>query len=202
MRRRLVQVGTKALVLLAFSAYDCSASRAVRAQGTPAAQSQIGMRERTIRSLELGATSSRREPEEVLAEVNEDLSRLKKLSEDISTYGSATDPTLTYNSIVADVTEIKKRAMRLRTDLALPKEENKDKGTSFKEAEKGELQPGLAALKTLIGSFLHNPIFVDAGIPDVRLAAKAKRDLDEIIVLSDKLRKNADRRSKTGGKNQ
>jgi hypothetical protein len=58
----------------------------------------------------------------------------------------------------------------------------------------------LLALNKLLDGFLHNPIFSDAGEIDLQLAAKARRDLEDITVLSEKLRKNADKRSKTSGK--
>ena len=116
---------------------------------------------------------------------------------DISTHAAATNERLNYNSIIENVAEVKKRSSRLRTNLALPEEGNKDKGADFKDAEKAELQPGLAALNKLLDSFLHNPIFKATGAIDQQLAAKARGDLEDIIVLSEKLRKNADKRSKT-----
>jgi len=61
-------------------------------------------------------------------------------------------------------------------------------------------RPALSTLNQLLESFLHNPIFSDTGEIDLELAARARRDLDSIVVLSEKVRKNAEKRSKTSSK--
>lgn len=142
-----------------------------------------------------------RDPQEVMAEVNEDMGRLKALNAGLAPQLTATAQQLNYKSITEGMAEIKKRSTRLRTDLiVLPAVEKDEKRLDLKAAENGPLQPGLATLNKLIDSFLHNPIFSDAGAIDQQLAAKARRDLDDIILLSDKLRKNADKLSKANGK--
>jgi hypothetical protein len=198
MRLQLATHAARAFVLLALS----STAAAIQPQNPVQRQVTQVERETTARENEATAPTRKRDPNEVLAEVNEDLIQLKGLNDGISTHAAATDQPLNYNSIVANVTEIKKRSSRLKANLALPQDENKAKGADFKEAEKGELQPALVTLNKLIDSFLHNPIFSDAGSIDMQLAAKARRDLEDIIVLSDKVRKNADKRSKTSGKTQ
>jgi hypothetical protein len=192
----------KALFLFAITAaFVCAGGSSHRIFGTQGEKRDLTVRERQLGQLEREKTR-KRDPQEVMAEVNEDLTHLKALSGGISTHAAATDQPLNYHSIVENVTEIKKRSTRLRTDLALPQAEKDEKHDSFKDAEKGELQPALAALNKLLDSFLHNPIFSDAGAIDMQLAAKAGRDLDDIIVLSEKLRKNSDKRSKAIGKTQ
>lgn len=183
-------------LVIAVGASICIAANATHGQAGPR-QIKLSERENSARE---NQTSTSRDPRKVLAEVNEDLRQLKALSGGISTQATVTDQALNYHSIVENVTEIRNRCRRLSTDLALPHDEKKDKGEDFKDAEKGELQPALAALNKLLESFLHNPIFSDAGAIDIQLAAKARRDLDDIIELSEKLRKNADKRSKTIGK--
>jgi hypothetical protein len=194
----------KALFLFAIAAvFVCAGGSSHRVFGVllQGRGRDLTVRERRITALEI-ERNRQREPQEVMAEVNEDLIQLKALSGGISAHAAATNQPLKYHSIVENVTEIKKRSTRLRTDLALPQAEKDEKRETFKDAEKGELQPALTALNNLLDSFLHNPIFSDAGAVDLQLAAKARRDLDDIIVLSDKVRKNADKLSKTSGKTQ
>jgi hypothetical protein len=191
---------TRLFLAISVVASVCGAANVTHGQSAPAQVKQVE-RETSARENEATAPTRKRDPNEVLAEVNEDLLKLKELNDGISTHAAATNQTLNYKSIVENVTETKKRSTRLKTNLALPQDE-KNKSGDFKDAEKGELQPGLAALNKLIDTFLHNPIFSDAGGIDMQLAAKARRDLEDIIVLSDKLRKNADKRSKTSGKTQ
>jgi hypothetical protein len=199
LQENIVSASLRPLFLtIVFGVSICAAANAALGQAAPR---QVTLSERENSARENQATT-RRDPKEVLAQVNEDLRQLKALSGGISTHAALTDQPLNYHSIVENVTEIRKRSKRLSTDLALPHEEKKDKGEDFKDAEQGELRPGLAALNKLLDSFLRNPIFSDAGPIDVQLAAKARRDLDDIIVLSEKLRKNADKRSKTNGKTQ
>jgi hypothetical protein len=140
-----------------------------------------------------------RKPEEILAEVNEDMTRLKMLNQAISAHAAAPDQSLDYKSIRADLKEVKKRATRLGNDLALAQANKEDKRQFGKDLDKGALQPALLDLNKLLDSFLTNPIFSDTGAIDLQLAAKARRDLDDAIVLSDKLQKSAEKRSKAGG---
>lgn len=62
------------------------------------------------------------------------------------------------------------------------------------------LQPSLSVLNGLLDSFLHNPVFTDTGAVDLQLAAKARQDLEDIIVVSEKVRKTAEKLNKSSGK--
>lgn len=192
-----------ALVVIALAA---SAGISVYPQGanrdSPPVQKMTSMRETELSTSEHGPAPKKRDPQEVMAEVNDDLKQLQVLTASISTHAAATAQALNYQSILADVAEVKKRSTRLRTDLALPQAEKDEKRNNFKDAEKGELQPALAELNQLLESFLHNPVFSDAGAVDMQLAAKARRDLEDIVVLSEKVRKNAEKRGKMGAKAQ
>lgn len=187
-------------LIIVFGAFICAAGSAAHGQSAPGQIKQVE-RETSAREREREQPTAKRDPKQALAEVNEDLLQLRTLNEGISTQAAASNQSLNYKSIVDNSTEIKKRSNRLKTNLALP-QDDKDKGTDFKDAEKGELQPALTTLNKLIDSFLHNPIFSDAGGIDMQLAARARRDLEDIIVLSEKVRKNADKRSKANSKTQ
>jgi hypothetical protein len=51
----------------------------------------------------------------------------------------------------------------------------------------------LAALNGLIMNFVSNPIFKNSDAVDPQQAAQARRDLDGIISLSEKMKKTADK---------
>jgi hypothetical protein len=199
------QFAARVLVVIALAA---ATGVSVYAQGAnqnaPPAQQQVTMREAELSTTEphSAPAARKRDPQEIMAEVNDDLKQLNALNGNISTHAAATAQPLNYQSILADVTEIKKRSTRLRTDLALPQAGKDEKRDNYKDAEKGELQPALAGLNQLLDSFLHNPIFGDTGAVDKQLAAKARRDLEDIVVLSEKVRKNAEKRSKLSAKPQ
>ncbi len=174
-------------------------SRTLPNQTDNIAGRDIDSRERQMRKID-GEKEKKRDPKEILVEVNEDLSRLNVINEDLSAKATGSSESLNYKDIVESLTEVKKRATRLKSSLALPQEQNEEKSAGFKDAEKAELQPALTALNKLLDGFLRNPIFSDSGPLDMRLAARARRDLEDIIVLSEKLRKNAEKRSKSTDK--
>ena len=205
MKQHPAKHNTCLVILLAVVALICVAgtSRAQQPRNTPNQTGTMGgtdleSRERQIRSMEIDQ-EHKRTPQDILAEINEDMRQLQTLRDGLA-HATASDQQVDYKFISDSVVEIKKRSMRLNTDLALPQGAKDEKRNDTKEADGSQLQPGLAALNKLIDGFLHNPIFSDAGAPDPQLAAKAKRDLEQIITLSDKLRKTADKLNKSGGK--
>lgn len=108
------------------------------------------------------------------------------------------DKALDYKLISTTAEEIRKRALRLKANLMLPK-------VAGKEKEQGEQAPSddeqlKAALLTLdrsIMSFVTNPVFKMSNVIDPTLAAKAGRDLDSIIEFSVAIRKNVRNLDKT-----
>lgn len=196
MRQHSIQSAVRRFTLLALALVAANAMP-VNAQKTR----DLDRREERLTALER-ETERKRDPKEVLVEVNEDLSRLNALNEGLSTMAATSTQPLNYKDIVESLAEIKKRATRLKSSLALPPEHNEEKSAGFKDAEKAELQLGLTTLNKLLAGFLHNPIFSDSGPLDMRLAAKARRDLEDTIVLSEKLRKNAEKRNKPADKAQ
>ncbi len=201
MRQHPKHFAARLLTLLAFVlvALDGGITVIAQTSGDRARMRDLDRREEQMTALDR-ATTRKRDPKEVLVEVNEDLSRLNVLNEGLSANATASNQPPNYKTILESVTEIKKRATRLKSSLALPQEQNEEKSAGFKDAEKAELQPVLAAVNKLLNGFLHNPIFSDSGPLDMRLAAQARRDLEDIIVLSEKLRKNAEKRSRSTDK--
>lgn len=53
------------------------------------------------------------------------------------------------------------------------------------------LKAQLARLDRLIRSFVTNPVFTEASVVNAELAARARGDLDQIVDLSDTIRKKA-----------
>ncbi|HKB67995.1 MAG TPA: hypothetical protein VKC61_19200 [Pyrinomonadaceae bacterium] len=197
MKQDHILFATKPLLLFAIAAaFVCATPRTFQAQTKTR---DLTVQEHQISALERERTR-KREPKEILAEVNDDMARLKTLNETISAQAAATDQELNYKAILGDLAEINKRATRLSSNLALPSAEKDVKRNVVKAVGKGALQPTLLELNKLLDAFLNNPIFVDTGAIDMHLAAKARGDLDDIIVLSDKLRKSADKSSKAGVK--
>ena len=156
----------------------------------------INNREAEMSNLERqGKPANKRDQQLIMAEVNEDFDRLRAIDEEMQT---ALKAALDYKQVAQTSAEVKKRATRLKTNLTFPA--GKDEKRQRIEDPGADLKPSVAMLEGLIKSFITNPIFSDSGGLDAQLAGKAKRDLDSIIELSEKVRKSAEKMSKNGGK--
>jgi hypothetical protein len=95
--------------------------------------------------------------------------------------------TITPKEIRASLGEIKKVAQRLRANFNLPEvESQKNSGGS---AYNVTLSPGLLLLDETVMRFVENPFFQQPKVLDTELASLAAKDLNEILRLTDFLRK-------------
>lgn len=182
-----------AFVLLSAAPLHAQAGRRETVQNVP----KLGDPDKQLRSQEIEAERAQRDPQLIMAEVNEDFSRLRVLDDEIKLVikaGGAPD----YKRIMESSAEIKKRAARLKANIVFPptpkdvKRQRTDPGDEF--------QLVMATMDRMLTSFLTNPIFSDTGGLDTQLAARARYDLEDIIRLSDKLRKSADKMQRNAGK--
>ena len=96
-----------------------------------------------------------------------------------------------YREIGKQASEVKKRAARLRTTLVLPEADKQDKPD-----EKPALKDAITRLGLLVQKFISNPMFQELTVLDANHTVKARRDLDEIVRLSEHIRKTAESLSK------
>ena len=162
-----------------------------------APQRDMGDAERNVRALEIGANSPK-DTKSVLAEVNEDFSRLRAINDEINTAAPASGP-INYKVISDDAVEMKKRGTRLRINLAgLPKADKDEKRQKERvPQDETQMRSLLSSVNALMTGFLSNPVFSDMGTLDNQLALKARRDLDSLIDLSDVIKKGAEKLSKS-----
>ena len=190
------------LVVHALAAFACvlSIAPSLRAQAVrtlPENVPQQGDPDRQVRAQEIEAERRRRDPQLILAEVNEDFSRLRAISEEMKlAISSKAAPD--YQRIEDSSVEIKKRAVRLRGNIVFPPPPKDEKRQKTDPGD--EFLPLLTAMDRLLTSFLTNPIFSDTGEVDPLLANRARYDLEDMIKLSDKLKKSADKMQKNSGK--
>ena len=153
--------------------------------------------ERTLGALEAESRRPKRDASTILAEVNEDFERFRIINEEIKTAASASS-TLNFKYLSNNAVEIKKRGNRLKGNLAaLPKPEKDEKPAKEPTpADDAQMRSFLATMNAVMTSFLTNPVFSDMGTIDNQLAAKARRDLDNLIVMSDVLKNGAEKLSK------
>lgn len=109
------------------------------------------------------------------------------------------EKSLDYKMITAATEEIKKRAVRLRGNLLLPRVTDKGKGRNFQPpTDDVQLKAALLTLDRSVVSFVNNPLFKMSNAIDADKAAQAGRDLQSIIEFSDAIRKNVQSMLKAG----
>jgi hypothetical protein len=165
--------------------------------------SVLDMRERemNIRILEMEKEKTRKATFEVskeaIKQVNEDFAQIQEINaEIIKSYAAGKPPD--YKHISEAMLEIKRRAVRLNTNLLLPPGDS-DPGDQAKPGalKKETARSPLLDLNDLIHDFVTNPIFQNTNTIDLGLGAKAKRDLEAIIDLSDRISRSADKLGRT-----
>ncbi|CAN5827827.1 hypothetical protein BH18ACI4_BH18ACI4_12880 [soil metagenome] len=130
------------------------------------------------------------------AQVKQDFERLQVVYNEIVLAMSASEA-LDYKFISVATADLRKRASRLKSNLALPQPEN-DEPSQKKEAEinDGQMKSLLLLLRRHISSFVTNPLFETSGPLDIELSGKASRDLKKIVELCERIRKSADQLKK------
>jgi hypothetical protein len=144
----------------------------------------------------------RREPRLDVAQIREDFVRIQVVNYDLSDAVSRSSSNggaaaLDLKFIARSVADIKKRARRLKDNMVLPETENVFERPQMEVGpEVGQLKSSLSVLKKLIIGFVNNPIFREANVVDVQLSAKAKHDLEDIIELSEQIKKCSEKLNK------
>lgn len=98
---------------------------------------------------------------------------------------------LNQDSIRSAVAEINRCATRLKVNLALPRPKTAEDQQAKSDAVVMQTQEHLLMLTKRIYSFVTNPLFETSAALNVKHVGNARRDLDEIIELSERIGKAA-----------
>ena len=163
-------------------------------------QQEMSKREWQLRNLATEpekAASDPRRAQAVMDQVEQDFKRILTLHNELARTLSA-GRILDYDFVSDAAGEIKKRASRLQTTLALPKPEG-DQQDQEKRQEYSETQmtDALTLLCRQIESFVKNPIIATPGTVDAQQLVRARRDLEGVVEVSGNVRKSADKLKKT-----
>jgi hypothetical protein len=179
------------------------------AQTREARRVEMETRQRDLWNLERAKRRpAERDERPLYRQVSEDFEKLQLSSYNLSG-AIASTAALDYELIRAEAAEIRKRAARLVTTLKLPapeKERKQKKGEPpaaavVAAAVAPDLKSAIVALESVVKSFVWNPVFQQSGVVDVQNSARAGRDLEDIIKLSEQVRKSAEAAGKSGGRN-
>jgi len=128
----------------------------------------------------------------LMAQTEEDFTRILTLHNKIARALSSKDP-LNYQFISDATAEIKKRASRVQSTLALRLSAD---DAPVKEKTDVEMKDSLIKLCKEIRSFVTNPMIENPNTIDVQQLIRARRDLESLIQLSGLIKKDADKLSK------
>lgn len=164
--------------------------------------------ERRVAAWELRMAEVRRPPSQrrdtalAYTQIREDYKQLQIVNNDLARSVEAS-ATLDIKYIEKSVSEIKKRAVRLKENLMLPEAQ---KAPERPRPEIGEdvrrMKSSLVVLDNLIMAFVNSSIFDQAKAVNLQAATKARRDLEEIIEMSEQIKKSSERLKNIAQKTQ
>lgn len=191
------------IVIPAFAAAQSRPNPPARPNLGPTSDAVRDMRERdmNVRRLELERDRIEKPTfeasKETTRQVNEDFARIQSINAEVM-HDYATGVAPDYGHISEVMADISKRAARLNTNLLLPSNDGEvsDRASQV-TSDKRRVRSPLLDLNELIRSFVTNPIFKNLNTIDLELGRQAKRDLQSIIDLSDRISKSAAKLGKT-----
>jgi hypothetical protein len=172
---------------------DVSRSQVVSNRERDAAKADMLARQRALWDLDRMKRKLSKKPAEArlrYQQIREDFEQLQILNYNLSGQLYAA---LDYEEAGKEASEIKKRAERLKLNLALPESGGDEKSKkSADEFSDVELKRAISSLDALVKSFVANPVFQQPGVVDMNNSGKAEKDLEEIIRLSERIHKYAE----------
>jgi hypothetical protein len=198
-RRRLARAAVTAALLL--SAAAAAAARQIAPAPSARRPDIERIRDQQKREMQLrqggteaGHPTDERTVKAAVKQLSEDFRRIQVIRNDVAR-ALAGGGTLDYARVSEQAAEVRKRALRMQSYLALhdPRGDAKSHAAAAAAGE-GRLKEALVLLCKRIDSFVANPRFKSPDVLDVEGSARAERDLQEIISLSTAVREGAGRR--------
>ena len=128
----------------------------------------------------------------LMAQTEEDFTRILTLHNEIAR-ALTSNKDLNYQFVSEATAEIKKRATRVQSTLALHLAAD---DAPVKEKSDPELKDSLVKLCKEIRSFVTNPIIENPSTIDAEQLTRARRDLESLIQLSGLIKKDSDKLSR------
>ncbi|HJT66046.1 MAG TPA: hypothetical protein VJ749_06315 [Pyrinomonadaceae bacterium] len=166
-------------------------------------QQEMSNREWQLRNFgyERNAPKDRRQLEALMQQTEEDFNRILSLHNEIARLLAASKP-IEYTFISDATTEIKKRATRLQSTLALhqlPTDELVVEKSG--ELSDTQMKAALVRMCNQIRNFVTNPVIQNPNTVDAQQLTNARHDLESLIQLSGHLKKEAGRKHETAALN-
>lgn len=181
--------GLLILVALAFHA-DSFAQQPDRERDRESDEQDLNRRSFNLRMLQIMAKQRRprkNSPQLALAQVQEDFTHIQLVNKKLG-LAALGKVDLDLNFVRKATTEINKRAERLKENLALPVPTETAEPFKYNVEKPGQLKAPIVDLARLILDFTDNPYFKEAAVLETQQADKARRDLENIIALSARIK--------------
>jgi len=207
---RLVSIPQLALALAALLTFASAVTAQNRNQqpqtpGSPRPgdeQRPASIRERQFRMMEIEREAAqpvvRREEKIAYAQISEDFREIQVVNNKmLSVVIPAPEPD--YSKITQTLTDIRKRAIRLKENLGFPEVDLQSSAKSkYKPASNiADLKANLLTLDESIMRFVKSPIFATPDVVDVKEGAKTRAEVEYIIATSQLISKDAERLKKS-----
>jgi len=153
--------------------------------------------DRTINRMKNDAKVSRERRLNLFPQINEDFQRIQVIHNEIVRMLQP-DKGLNYDRLAELTDDMKKRTVRLRANLALPEPEKTEAQPNHSEGvDDRHMKQTIGALHDLIVTFVANPLFKNLGVLDAKMIDQASENIDDIIDVSDEIKREAKLLSKS-----
>lgn len=159
-------------------------------------QQQMSQREWQLRNFgnEKNAPADRRQLDALMHQTEEDFNRILTLHNEFARLLAAAKP-IDYSFISEASAEIKKRASRLQSTLALHQLPDETPVVeSSNDLNDAQMKDAVIRMCQQIRSFVTNPVIATPNTVDAKQLTNARRDLESVIQLSGHLKKEAAKR--------
>jgi len=211
-RTRLLQVfrnvvcSNTGFLLLLFSVFG--STQLARSQTPTSNMPGPGIREgnramddydRTLNRMKNDARAAPERRRSLFPQINEDFQRIQVIHNEIVRMLQS-DKGLAYDRLAELTSDMKKRGTRLRENLALPENEaDAAPPTAHSETiDDAHLKSRIVQLHDVVVSFVASPLFKNLGVVEAKVIDQTRHDLDQIIDLSDELKREAKLLNKKG----
>jgi hypothetical protein len=142
-------------------------------------------------------SGERREPRLAFAQIREDFLRLQVVNNDLARAVSGAGQ-LDFKLVAKSASEIKKRAERLKLNLALPDAAEVEKSPAPPApTDPEQLRAALSRLDGIIQRFVNGLHAKGVRRFDAQTSATLRRDLEEIVALSGRVKKSSEKLGET-----
>ena len=156
--------------------------------------------DRDINRMKNDAKAANERRRNLFPQINEDFQRIQVIHNEIVRLLQS-DKGLNYSRLAELTDDMKKRGTRLRENLALPEREKTDQHPAHSETvDETHMKKTIVTLHDLVVTFVASPIFKNLGVVDAKVIEDARDNLDQLIDVSDEIKREAKTLGKSAGK--